>query len=124
MYYKRLLIKQLKWCNSITDVDYVIRKKVNFPHPIGITISKRAVIGDNCNIYQNVTLGSRKGGYPTLKDNVTILGHSIIVGDVTIGENSIIGIGSMVMKDVPANVIWAGQPARFIRQVNENDNIY
>lgn len=52
-----------------------------------------------------------------IKDNVFIGAHSIILKGVTIGENSIIGAGSVVTKSIPDNQIWAGNPAKFIRNV-------
>lgn len=52
-----------------------------------------------------------------IKDNAFIGAHSIILKGVTIGENSIIGAGSVVTKSVPANQIWAGNPAQFIRNL-------
>ena len=52
-----------------------------------------------------------------IKDNAFIGAHSIILKGVTIGENSIIGAGSVVTKSVPDNQIWAGNPARFIRNI-------
>ena len=53
-----------------------------------------------------------------IKDNVFIGGSSIILKGVTIGENSIIAAGSVVTKNVPANEIWGGNPAKFIRKIN------
>lgn len=52
-----------------------------------------------------------------IKDNVFIGAHSIILKGVTIGENSIIGAGSIVTKSIPNNQIWAGNPAKFIRDI-------
>lgn len=53
----------------------------------------------------------------TIKDNAFIGAHSIILKGVTIGKNSIIGAGSIVTKSVPDNQIWAGNPAKFIRNI-------
>ena len=87
-------------------------------HQVGIVISDRATIGKNCTLYQNVTLG-RKGEYaPTLGDNVTIYANAVIIGNVHIGDNAIIGAGSVVLKDVPAGEVWAGNPAHFIKKVS------
>jgi acetyltransferase-like isoleucine patch superfamily enzyme len=52
-------------------------------------------------------------------DNVFIGAHSIVLKGVTIGENSIIGSGSVVTKSIPANQIWAGNPAKIIRNISE-----
>lgn len=53
-----------------------------------------------------------------IEDNVFIGARSIILKGVTIGENSVVGAGSVVTKDIPANEIWAGNPAKFIKKVN------
>jgi acetyltransferase-like isoleucine patch superfamily enzyme len=52
-----------------------------------------------------------------VKDNAFIGAYSIVLKGITIGENSIIGAGSVVTKSVPANQIWAGNPAKFIRNI-------
>ena len=53
-----------------------------------------------------------------IKDNAFIGAHSLILKGVTIGENSVIGAGSVVTKPVPDNQIWAGNPAKFIRNID------
>lgn len=53
----------------------------------------------------------------TIKDNAFIGAHSIILKGVTIGEKSIIGAGSVVARDVPDGEIWAGNPAKFIKNI-------
>jgi acetyltransferase-like isoleucine patch superfamily enzyme len=52
-----------------------------------------------------------------IKENAFIGAHTIILKGVTVGENSIVGAGSVVTKDIPDNQIWAGNPARFIRNI-------
>ncbi len=73
-------------------------------HTIGIIISKRAVIGSNCNISQNVTIGyisqGKRKGAPKIGDNVYIGAGAIIIGDITVGNNAAIGAGAVVVKDV------------------------
>ena len=86
-------------------------------HQVGVVIAPEAKIGQDCTIYQNVTLG-RKGEYaPTIGDNVTIYANAVIIGNVHIGDNAVIGAGSVVLKDVPAGEVWAGNPAHFIKKV-------
>ena len=55
-----------------------------------------------------------------ISKNSFIGAHSTILKGVTIGENSIIGACSVVTKDVPSNEIWAGNPAKYIRKINDN----
>lgn len=119
-YYRNRLIKEAmqKCC-----IDYKFLKKVHreknlrLVHPTGIVISPKTQIGMDCTIYQNVTLGKKDELAPTLGDNVTIYANAVVVGDVHIGNNSVIGAGSVVLKDVPANEVWAGNPAHFIKKI-------
>lgn len=59
----------------------------------------------------------------TLEDNVWIGANSTVIGGVTIGEGSVIGAGSVVIKDIPAGVIAAGNPCRVIRKITEEDRL-
>lgn len=74
-------------------------------HGNGIVIGSGSKIGKNVTIYQNTTLGKRKGGYPKIEDNVTIYPNCLILGPIKIGENSIIGAGTIVTKNIPKNSI-------------------
>lgn len=63
----------------------------------------------------NVTIGHKNGKAPTIGNNVIVSPSCNIVGGIHIGDNVIVGIGSVVVKDVPANSIVAGNPARVIK---------
>ncbi|MDM1398179.1 serine acetyltransferase [Myroides odoratimimus] len=103
-------------CNHFTiGMNTIIRKRTKFPHPIGIVIGEGVILGDNCYIYQNVTLGVKNGAYPKLGNNVIIYPNSIIVGNVNIGDNAIIGANSVVLNDVESNSIVAGNPVKKIK---------
>ena len=60
----------------------------------------------------------------TIGDNVWIGSGAVVCPGVTIGENTVIGAGSIVMKDIPANVVAAGNPCKVLREINEQDKIY
>lgn len=100
-----------------------IGKGVQFPHPNGIVIGSNTVIGSNCIIYQQVTLGGKlvgdaqKGFYPTLGDNVIVFAGAKLIGKINVGNNVIIGANSVVNKDIPSYSIVAGIPARIIRSL-------
>jgi serine O-acetyltransferase len=87
---------------------------------MGVVIGETAEIGDDVTIYQGVTLGGtslNKGKrHPTLGNNVTVGLHAAVLGAITIGDNSKIGAGSVVVKDVPPNATVVGIPARIVIQ--------
>ena len=92
-----------------------------FPHGIGgIVISQHAKIGKECVIYHQVTIGSKddKTG-PTIKNNVTIYPGAKIIGNITIGNNCIVGANSVVTKSFGDNLVIAGVPAKIIKEIKE-----
>jgi len=93
----------------------IIGENITLPHQYNITIGDGVVVGSNCQIYHNVTIGQNNGKYPIIEDGVTIYTGAIIIGNIKIGSNAIIGAGSVVTKDVPSNYIAAGIPAKLIR---------
>lgn len=87
-------------------------------HGMGIVIGETCEIGDNVTIFQGVTLGGtgkEKGKrHPTIKDNALIATGAKVLGSITIGENSKIGAGSVVLKEVPPNSTVVGVPGRVV----------
>ena len=101
-----------------------IGKEFKIYHSVGIVIGHEVVIGDNCEIFQNVTIGSNRkeknGRYmPTIGNNVSIGSGAVVVGAITIGDNVTIGANSYVANDVVDNVVVAGCPARIISVLEE-----
>lgn len=84
----------------------------------GVEIEDEVQIGSHCSIYSVSTI-DKKQGKVILKKNCKIGSHSTILPGVTIGENSIIGANSLVISDIPANVVAFGTPAKVIREINE-----
>ena len=91
--------------NSIVGIN------ISFPHLQNIVIGDGVVIGNNCFIYQDVTLGQNRGKYPVIGDNVIIYAGAKIFGNVSVGNNAIIGANAVVTKNVPDNAIVGGNPA-------------
>lgn len=97
-----------------------IGKGLFIDHGMGVVIGETAEIGDNCTIYQNVTLGGTgkdKGKrHPTVGNNVMIGAGAKILGPFTVGDNSKIAANSVVLKPVPQNSTAVGAPARIVIQ--------
>ena len=97
-----------------------IGKGLFIDHGSGVIIGETTVIGNNVTLYQGVTLGGtgkEKGKrHPTIQDNVMISAGAKVIGSFTIGENSKIGAGSVVLSEVPPNCTVAGVPGRIVRR--------
>ncbi len=99
-----------------------IGKGLFIDHGTGVVIGETAILGDNVTLYQGVTLGGtgKEQGkrHPTLEDNVMVSAGAKILGSFTIGENSKIGAGSVVLGPVPANCTVVGVPGRIVKKDN------
>lgn len=82
----------------------------------GVEIGESVQIGSHCAVYSVSTIDGKRGKV-TLKRNCKIGSHSVIMPNVTIGENSVVGAFSFVNSDIPANVIAFGVPAKVIRKI-------
>ncbi len=98
----------------------VIGRRFFIDHGMGVVVGETCEIGNNVTIYQGVTLGGtghEKGKrHPTIMDNALIATGAKVLGNITIGENSKIGGGSVVLKDVPNNATVVGIPGRVVKQ--------
>lgn len=97
--------------------DAVIAGVPSLPHGLhGIYISRYARIGENCWIYQNVTVGEVNRRAPRVGDNCLIGAGAVLVGDITIGDGAKIGAGAVVCTDVPAGATVVSQPSRILEK--------
>lgn len=101
----------------------IIGKGFFIDHGSGVIIGETKIIGDNVTLYQGVTLGGtgKETGkrHPTLCDNVMVSAGAKIIGSFTIGENSKIGAGSVVLEEVPPNCTVVGVPGRIVKRDNK-----
>lgn len=89
-------------------------------HGTGVVIGETAVIGNQCTLFHNVTLGGtgkhREKRHPTLADRVYVGTNSVLLGPIHVGSNSFIGANSFIfMRNVPPNSTVAGTPARIVK---------
>lgn len=95
-----------------------IGRRLFIDHGMGVVVGETAIIGDDVTLYHGVTLGGtsleKKKRHPTLGNGVSIGNTSSILGDIVIGDNSRVGAGSVVLRDVPPNSTVVGVPAHMV----------
>jgi serine O-acetyltransferase len=93
-------------------------RRLFIDHAMGVVIGETAIVGSDVTLYQGVTLGGTGKGHgkrhPTVRDGVFIGNNANVLGDITVGENSRVGAGSVVLSDVPPNSTVVGVPAHII----------
>lgn len=113
-----------QWSRFWTGIEIhpgaTIGKSLFIDHGMGVVIGETAVIGDNCLIYQGVTLGGTgkdKGKrHPTLGNNVLVGAGAKVLGPFTVGNNVKIAANAVVLKPLPDNCTAVGIPARIVKQ--------
>ena len=101
-----------------------IGRRFTIDHGFGIVIGGTCTIGDDCMMYQGVTLGmtgKKLSGkrHPSLGDNVFLGANAIVLGDIRIGDGARVGAGSVVVHDVPSRVTVTGVPAHVVREYDK-----
>ena len=121
-YFSARLISQV--ARAATGIEIhpgaTIGKGFFIDHGMGVVIGETTVIGDNCSIYQGVTLGGTGKDvgkrHPTLGNNVMVGAGAKVLGPFTIGDNTKIAAGAVVLKEIPDDSTAVGVPARVVRQ--------
>ncbi len=95
-----------------------IGRRLFIDHGMGVVIGETSIVGDDVTLYQGVTLGGtgKEHGkrHPTVEDQVVVGGGAKILGNITVGKNSRIGAGSVVLRNVPDNSTVVGVPGHII----------
>jgi serine O-acetyltransferase len=117
----RLLSQAARFCTGIEiHPGAQIGRRLFIDHGMGVVIGETAIVGNDVTLYQGVTLGGtgKTGGkrHPTLRDNVFVGNNANILGNITVGENSRVGAGSVVLRDVPPDSTVVGVPAHVVYQ--------
>lgn len=116
-----LVVLQHRFWSAVSGADIPLNSRIEggllMPHPNGIVIHPEAVIGPNCLLFQQVTLGmgGRLPGAPRLAGHVDIGAGAKILGGVTIGANAMIGANAVVLDNVPEGCTAVGIPARIVQ---------
>jgi serine O-acetyltransferase len=116
------------WGRFLTGIEIhpgaTFGRRVFIDHGMGIVIGEMAEVGDDCTIYQGVTLGGTslvKGAkrHPTLGKGVIVGAHASVLGGFTVGDGARVGSGAVVTKPVPAGATAVGNPARIIQAAQD-----
>lgn len=117
----RVLSQVARFCTGVEiHPGARLGRRLFIDHGAGVVIGETAVVGDDVTLYQGVTLGGTGKGvgkrHPTLRNGVYVGSNAAILGDITIGENSRVGAGSVVLRDVPPDSTVVGVPAHVVHQ--------
>jgi len=112
---QKFAVLRHRFWSVVTGADIPINCQLGggllIPHPNGIVIHPGSTIGPNCLIFQQVTIGDRAGGIPSIGGNVDIGAGARIIGQISIGNHSLIGANAVVLTSVPENSVAVGIPA-------------
>jgi serine O-acetyltransferase len=101
----------------------LLGRRLFIDHATGVVIGETAIVGNDVTLYQGVTLGGTGKGHgkrhPTLCDGVFVGNNANLLGNITVGENSRVGAGSVVLSDVPPNSTVVGVPAHIVYRNGE-----
>lgn len=120
VFLKRLCVLRHRFWSVVTGADIPLNSRIGgglvMIHPNGIVIHPRALIGPNCQIFQQVTIGTADSeDVPTIGANVEIGAGARLLGGIVVGECARIGANAVVLADVPAGATAVGMPARIAR---------
>lgn len=121
----RFLAQISRWWTGIEiHPGATIGRRFFIDHGMGVVIGETTEIGDDVTLYQGVVLGgtswSKGKRHPTLEKNVVIGAHAVVLGPITIGQNSKVGSGSVVIHDVPPHSTVIGIPGKVVHRRDEN----
>ena len=115
---RKVAVLRHRFWGVVTGADIALGCKIGggllLPHPNGVVIHPDVVIGPNCLIFQQVTLGVARGGVPRLAGHVDVGAGAKVLGPITIGEHARLGANAVVIRDVPAGATAVGNPARVL----------
>ena len=121
---RRVLVLRYRFWSVVTGADVPLNAQIGggllMPHPNGIVIHPDAIIGPNCLLFQQVTIGAARDGVPRIGGHVDVGAGAKIIGPITVGDHAQVGANAVVTHDVPAGSVVAGVPARIIEPALTN----
>lgn len=115
-FHRKIAVYRHRFWSIVTGSDISIQCQIGggllLPHPTGVVIHTDAKIGPNCLIFQQVTIGMRNGGVPTIGGHVDIGAGAKLLGPINIGDNVKIGANAVVLNDVEGGCTVVGIPAQ------------
>lgn len=116
---KRFAVLRHRFWSVVTGADIPLNCQIGggllLPHPNGVVIHPKSTIGANCLIFQQVTIGDRNGGVPTIGHGVDIGAGAKVLGKIEIGDGALIGANAVVLSAVPAGLTAVGIPATLVQ---------
>lgn len=129
IFYPYLLLYRY-WVDWVWGIELprklTVGKGLSLYHGHALVLNQGVIIGNNCVLRNSTTIGHKKladgshSACPRIGSNVDIGANVCIIGDIEIGDNVIIGAGSVVIKNIPANSVAVGNPARILEKKQEN----
>jgi serine O-acetyltransferase len=120
---QKIAVLRHRFWSAVTGADIPIQCKIGggllMPHPNGIVIHPDAVIGPNCLLFQQVTIGQSNSGVPVIGGHVDVGAGAKILGAVSIGDHAVVGANAVVLRDVPMGATAVGVPATIVTQRKE-----
>lgn len=115
----KMIVLRHRFWSVVTGADIPLNSRIGggllMPHPNGIVIHPEAVIGPNCLIFQQVTIGTRSGSRPpVIGGHVDIGAGAKVLGAITIGDHANVGANAVVLKDIPSGKNAVGIPAKIL----------
>jgi len=121
----RLIMGVARWLTGIEiHPGATIGRGLFIDHGTGVVVGETSVIGDNVTMYQGVTLGGtgkeRGKRHPTIGNNVVIGTGAKVLGNIKVGDNSMIGANAVVLQEVPEHSTVVGVPGKVVRSKDEH----
>jgi len=120
---RKFAVLRHRWWSAVTGADIPLNSRIDgglvMPHPNGIVVHPYAVIGPNCLLFQQATIGTGSGGVPTIGGHVEIGAGAKVFGRITVGNHARVGANAVLRCDVPEFATAVGIPAKILVETGD-----